>query len=296
MHSIDDENLIRFETYRNYLQRFATHSESIHPTWEILTNACAEATRKLKPCANLDHKWIRRFLGIAWNTESLLDCAPTEVDVLRISNAWLPVQAYYAVYAAAEAVAYVIDSEKADGHQKAIRKITDLAVKLDISPWNLAYCGAHGKDGKQHTPRNFPIDLVPAHNLAGFTATDLSVIATCLKAEHKNRIKEDFRRSKKRQYLYDPGPTGLLHFLYRLRIRSNYRGVELFIVSDNEQAIRDFTTNVRKIAARTLCYLEIILSRRCTKETVLSYASDFISRNNMATTLLERIKVYQKLL
>ena len=153
MQAKDDENLIRFETYRNYLQRFASHSESLHPTWESLISTCANATRKLRPCKDLDQTWIRRFLGIAWNTESLLDRAPTDIEVLRISNAWLPVQAYYAVYTASEAVAYAIDGAKADGHQKALRKMTDLAAKLDVSPWNLAYCGAKGKDNKQHTPK-----------------------------------------------------------------------------------------------------------------------------------------------
>ena len=136
---------------------------------------------------------------------------------------------------------------------------------------------------------------MPAHNLAGSSASNLSIIATCLKAEHQNRIKEEYRRSKKRQYLYDPGLTSLLHFLYRLRIRSNYDGVELFIVSENENAIREFTSNLQKIVARTLCYLEIILLRRCTREMLLSFANDFIDRNKQATSLQNRVEKYWKL-
>jgi len=295
LRALDDDNLIRFETYRNYLKRFAAQSELIHPTWESLVCECADVSRKLKPSNDLDKTWIRRFLGIAWNTEALLDRAPTEIEVLRISNAWLPVQAYYAVYTAAEAVAYAIDGAKADGHQKTLRKTTDLFIKLNVSPWNLAYSGAKGKDGKQHTPKNFPADIVPGHNLAGPSASNLSIIATCLKAEHQNRIKEEYRRSRKRQYLYDPGLTSLLHFLYRLRIRSNYHGVELFIVSEDEDAIREFTANLQKLVARTLCYLEIILLRRCNRETLLSFANDFITRNKQATSLQKRIERYQKL-
>lgn len=295
MRAEDDDNLIRFQTYRNYLQRFSAHSELLHPTWESLISACSDATRKLKPCYDLDETWIKRFLGIAWNTETLLDHAPTDIEVLRISNAWLPVQAYYAVYTAAEAVAYAIDGAKADGHQKALRKITDLAVKLDVPPWNLAYSGAKGKDGKQHVPRNFPTDIVPGHNLAGLSASNLSIIAKCLKAEHQNRIKEDYRRTQKRQYQYDPGLTSLLHFLYRLRIRSNYHGIELFIVPENEEAIREFTANLQKIVARTLCYFEVILLRRCSREMLLSFANNFIIRNKQATSLQKRIERYRKL-
>ena len=143
---IHADDLRRFETYRNYLQRFCSHSRAEHPTWLALANACAAATQQLQPTKPLDETWVRRFMGIAWNTECLMRHVPESADLLRVSNAWLPVQAYYAVYAGAEALAYVIDGVKADGHVKALRKATSFFVKGSIAPWKLAYGGAKGRD------------------------------------------------------------------------------------------------------------------------------------------------------
>jgi hypothetical protein len=295
MPSSSDEDLLRFETYRNYLHRFASYSRELHPDCESLARACALATRGHRPLLDLDKGWVRRFTSIAWNTESLLAATPVEVDLLRISNAWLPVQAYYAVYSAAEAAAYVIDGTKADGHQKALRKIAEFSTRLGIGPWNLAYTGPKGRDGKQHRPVNFPVGIAPGHNLAGSTSSDVSIIARCLKAEHQNRIKEEYKRSNKRQYLYDPGQTTLFHFLYRLRVRSNYRGIEPFITQTDEGSIRSFSGSLQTVVRRTLCFLEGILLAKCRRTVVLQMAADFMRSNKRTSWLQERVSVYERI-
>jgi len=226
----------------------------------------------------------------------LMRHVPESPDLLRVYNAWLPVQAYYAVYSGAEALAYVIDGMKADGHAKALRKATSFFVKGAIAPWNLAYAGMKGQDGKQHKPKNFPPGVTPAHNLSGVgTADDLAVIATCLKAEHQNRIKEDYRESGKRQYSYDPGDTGLLHFLYRLRIRSNYRGIDLFLVEAGEEAHRSFRKSLLCVVVRSLTYIEIVLLRKCRRSVLSGMAQEFVARNPLAEQLKNRFAAYQSL-
>lgn len=147
---IDADYLRAFETYRNYLERFCAHSRAVYPSWEDLAKACVAATEGLRPLEGLDLDWIRRLMGIAWNTECLMRQVPNGSDLVRIQNAWLPVQAYYAVYSASEAVAYVIDGGKAEGHTKALRKVTSILTRGTITPWNLAYSGAKGRDGRQH--------------------------------------------------------------------------------------------------------------------------------------------------
>ena len=292
---IDADDLRRFETYRNYLQRFCSLSRSEHPTWLTLAQACVAGTQALQPVGSLDASWVRRFMGIAWNTECLLNSVPEGADLLRVHNAWLPVQAYYTVYAAAEALSYVIDGEKADGHTKALRKATAFLVKGPLAPWNLAYRGAKGSSGKQHRQMNFPPDLKPEHNLAGAGASDIGVIATCLKAEHQNRIKEDYKGSGKRQYEYDPGVTGLLHFLYRLRIRSNYRGIDVFLVNAGADAHRSFRESLLCVVRRTLTYFEVVLLRKCRRSTLTEMADAFVGRNRLAEQLKNRFVAYKKL-
>ncbi|GJL55932.1 MAG: hypothetical protein NPIRA02_30640 [Nitrospirales bacterium] len=293
--TIRDDDALRFETYRNYLFRISELIRDTHTNWGNFAVACVDATRSLRPIHEPDLKYLRRFLGIAWNTESLIQEQPTDIELIRINNAWLPVQAYYSIYAASETIAYAVDGAYAGSHQKALRKATDFLVKLPIKPWNLAYSGTCGRDQRQHQPKNFPFGTVPAHNLSGTSASHLNVIATCLKAEHYNRIDAEYKRSKKFKYQYDPGYTGLLHFLYRLRILSNYRGVELFIVEGSDDDIRSFSDSLRWIVEWTLTYFEIVLLRKFRRRVITDLAKDFLSRNPRAYKLEERIDGYQKL-
>jgi hypothetical protein len=293
--TIRNDDAIRFETYRNYLFRFSEHTQDTHTNWRKFAVACADTTQRLRPIDQPDLNYLRRFLGIAWNTETLIHERPTDIELIRINNAWLPVQAYYAVYTASEVIAYAIDGMYAGSHQKALRKTTDFLVKLRMTPWNLAYSGSCGRDQRQHKPKNFARGTVPAHNLSGTSASHQDVIATCLKAEHQNRINDGYKGSKKFKYQYDPGYTGLLHFLYRLRIRSNYRGVELFIIEGSDTDICSFSDSLCWIVEWTLSYFEIVLLRKFRRRVITDLAKEFLLRNPRARKLEERIAEYQNL-
>ena len=99
----------------------------------------------------------------------------------------------------------------------------------------------------------------------------------------------------KRQYLYDPGDTGFLHFLYRLRIRSTYRGVDLFLVEAGEDAHRSFRQSLLCVVVRSLTYVEIALMRKCRRSVIAGMAKDFVSKNSLATQVQKRFDAYQSL-
>jgi hypothetical protein len=300
LESSHSRDLYGFETYRNYLQRFCQHSKSSHPKWADFAAACKQATASLRPLADVDEAQIKRWLGIAWNTEALLHLAKDgeEIDLLRIQNAWLPVQAYYAIYGGAEALSYAVDGQAAGSHGKALRKATAFFIKSSLTPWKLSYHGPLGKDKAQHKQRNFTPGTIPAHNLAGSSASDEAVIARCLKAEHQNRVVEACRKKTKPrryQHSYDPGDTGVLHFLYRLRLRSNYRGINLFVVNAGDELVRSFTDGLVCVVTRTLSYMEAVLISKCGKDVVLSIAREFLPRNQFAGHLKRRVQHYETL-
>lgn len=112
----DDQ--LRFDTYRFYLRSFANHLSESHGDWETFGKMWAAKVSSLSVNTSLDNEWLARFLKLAWNTEHLLTLEIPDVEMARISNQWLPVQAYYAVYSAAEAFAYCIDGHKTEGHAK----------------------------------------------------------------------------------------------------------------------------------------------------------------------------------
>lgn len=279
-----------FETYRFYLvwiQRLLIRDQK---KWQTFGDVCLAKTKTLQGMKDVDEAWIRRWLKIAWNTEYLLTVAleSTDASLLRISNQWVPIQAYYAIYSASEAAAYAIDGHSADGHAKTLRKMTEHFVKVGLSPWNKAFEGPIGRDGKCHKPVNFPTGLTFPSNLSRHEVDPVAMLGTCLRAEHSNRVREGWHASGRKKFEFDPGFTGLLHFLYRLRVKSNYRDVEIFVNEAPDESVREFAQAVGFVVFRTLLYEEIILVRRCKKKTILALMDEYILLNPAAGRLQKR--------
>ncbi len=183
---------IRFETYSNYLACIQGYMIESYGDWNQYAARCVVETARVQPRPNLDLSRIERLMKLAWNTEYLLSSGQTEPEMVRINNQWTPIQCYYAVYSAAEALGYALDGQKSDGHSKTLRKMTAYFVKSAPTPWNLAYSGPHGKDKRQARPLNFPPDFKIAHNLQRRGVQPVGLIARCLKAEHSHRIDEKY--------------------------------------------------------------------------------------------------------
>jgi hypothetical protein len=298
-----DDSQIKFHTYCNYLQQICAYLTSEYQDWETFALACIAKTKSLQPMkGEINLGWIARFLKNAWNTESLISEQPDDTELIRINNQWLPLQAYYVVYAASEATAYVLDGGCADGHHKVLKKITAYFAHNGLPPWNCAYQGACGRDGKLLQPVNFPTGMALPSNLQRAGVDPIAMIATCLRAEHRNRVDTDYSRSRRRdggrgrsfKYQYDPGPTGLFHFLYKLRVKSNYKDVEIFITEASEADIVAFSKCLRLFVYWSLTYLEIILIRKCRKAEIRDIAESYTQQNRRAAKLIERMKFYSQ--
>lgn len=285
---------IKFETYRYYLDSICRQIEDEYTAWRVFCKFCLKETTSLQGISGFDEAWVKRWMKIAWNTEYLMRENTEEYELIRFNNQWKPIQSYYTVYAASEAVAYVLDGKHADGHQKSMKKVMDYLSKTKLSPWNKAFKGAKGESGNDHKPVNFPADISIPHNLKRVDITPVEMIAKCLKVEHKHRI-DDLFIKKKGQYKYsfNPGLTGLIHFLYRLRVKSNYKDVEIFISEAPPENIKSFSDSLEKIVLYTLTLLEIILIRKCKKKFILELAREYIKINKNADILIRRMKYYK---
>lgn len=123
----------------------------------------------------------------------------------------------------------MIDGNKLDGHIKALRKISEYFVRQGFAPWCLSFCGCLGKDKEQARANHFPAGLQIPHSLSRTGIQPIQMVAKCLRAEHANRVDDFFEKGKGLyKYNFDPGHTTILHFMYRLRIKSNYKDVEIF--------------------------------------------------------------------
>ena len=294
--SIEHENeLKRFRTYVNYLNAADSHYRSTYGNLETYYAACEAATRKLQGNRLLDVEYVRKHYKLGWNTEHLLYASRNDdADVQRLSNHWAPVQAYYSVYCASEATVYALCGQQFGSHSGALNQITDYVAKCNVTPWCWVATGALGKSRRDHRLENFPQNVVVPNNLQRQDVDPNGMLARCLLAEHKNRVDDKWQRGAGRKYAFDPGDTGLLHFLYRLRVKANYDNVEMFLVDGGASDISAFPILLSRFAMLAMIYLETITMRRIKKRVLVGMAKDYLDRNNDAVMLKRRLDLYEQ--
>jgi hypothetical protein len=92
---------------------------------------------------DVDRKAVEACLNRAWGTELILattmELASTS-DVVGLANSWGSVQAYYAIYGAAQGVLVAEGHRRPDNHQTTQRAFVDLWVtrRIDLAPWSFA--------------------------------------------------------------------------------------------------------------------------------------------------------------
>lgn len=289
---------IKFDTYRNYLECLCEFLRQEYRTIQNFVQVAATHSQRLQGIGDFDANRVEPQLRIAWNTEYLLRMDLGDIDLIRINNQWAPIQCYYAVYSAAEAFSYVLDGMPAAGHRTTLDKITNYFVKCGLPPWNFAYRGYLGKNRDSHMPVNFPAGLVVLHHLRRRNSEPHQIIAACLRAEHRHRVDDLWQRSRMQchKYEYDPGVTGLLHFLYRLRLKSNYREIDAFVVSADDSSIRGFADSMHRICTWSLAYFEVLIGRKCKKRYLVDLMSHYLDINPNDEALRDRMGMHQSLL
>lgn len=288
----------KFDTCRFYLECICTHLADRYSDLPSFIGQCHSSTSSIGLLHSPAPTEVKPYLRIAWNTEYLLSIDHGDPEIVRINNQWTPIQAYYAVYSGLEALSYAIDGHPANGHQKAMRKCSSYLMSLGVSPWDKAFEGNRGKSGSAHTPLNFPSGIDSPNNLQRSGVQPLEMIAKCVKAEHSHRIDDKWRSKSESgcfKYQYDPNPTTLLHYLYRLRIKSNYKGVDIFTADAPEENVLQFARSLHSFTSWTLTLIDLILMRRLGKNPILDQATAYLTLNPDATDLDARASRYGSL-
>jgi len=293
-----EEAEYKFETYRYYIQCFVEMINTLYPNDQALVEEIYHETKHLQGFKEYDRNWVARFLKNAWNTEFVLNINMVDdPELARINNQWLPIQTYYSVYSAGEAVSYLLDGNKAGSHRACLRKLNNFLVKLDIVPWNLMYKGPIGKKSDQHLPINIPPNINVPHNLARRGISSIQMVCKCLKAEHKKRVNDEFKKVKGRfKYAFDPGYTSLLNFLYRLRLKSNYEEIDVFLAQAPDNIIMEFGKNMASLSLKTLILFEIITMKKIGKTDFNSIVDEYLVVNQNASALQTRREFYSALI
>ena len=164
-------------------------------------------------------------------------------------------------------------------------------------PWSLVASGARGKSGQEHKMVNLPLCTTIPNNLQRQDVDPLGMVARCLRAEHGHRVDDLWKRGESgcHKYQFNPGATGLLHFLYRLRLKANYRDVEIFLADAEDWEISEFAQHLCFLTKLALINLEVITVRKIRKSTLLDLAKEYLGRNTLATELAKRVEMYEQI-
>lgn len=295
-----------FRSHSSYVRAFALEA-GMHPNGDHLAalrhvDAAVRAIPILQAhSGTVDHDQVRRSLTVAWSTELLLaTTAEVMVDdeLIRVSNNWAVIQAYYAVYHATQALHVARGCPRPENHPatRNLYRTHWVDRRIDLSPWSL------GVADRQITnlPAGRTVDL-NVSNLATVTAhTQLSLACKALattwdnefeekcrnarklklnqrrkEVEAKNRQRAENRKpphtvpqqarlskEEKHRIAKKVRPSTLIDYLYRLRIKANYQDGEMFLVGPADDfTSRQVLDSLRYLIAATLLIHEIHIAQ-----------------------------------
>lgn len=224
---------------------------------------------KRKPAGDVDFAVARKWLTNAWSTEYFLSNITDDLgaDVAAYAVHWAFPQAYYAVYAQRMAHS-VIQGHKEDAHQKVIKRF-GYDAKANRLPTSLSICVTGVRNDLEH----YGISVIPNFNtdtrlrrrdpnsvigyvgsaLRGTRQFDLNRVR---KERSKDFLTAKGQPSKKlgkeqwREIETAIGPTSILSYLYRKRLKANYDNVDALHsdVIDAPVLLRDVRSIVRSFA------------------------------------------------
>ncbi len=165
-------------------------------------------------------------------------------DTARLHSATATVQMYYACYVAA-ATCLLAQGFRIDGHLKFLRTVSNEVVtrQLLLPPFGVSVRGSRELGSEQY--KNGPSDPAwdePTNGVSQNERDSWPMVRMLLRTTRESRLKERYaeeRRKRKRRQLSQTAkhtiennthPTTVFDYLFRLRVRSNYKDVRGFLM------------------------------------------------------------------
>lgn len=262
-----------FATYKNYLTGFSYLIDLLYPDY----NSLAPSLKDIQGKPDADTKRIRKLLFNSWNSEALLNLPRfLNEDFIKFSNHWSPVQSYYGLYLATRALIVARGIEAAGTHDATLKicahNFSD--QKIFPEPWNYICCENGTYEylpagfieqviNSQENPYFFRKDrdrLINNYKQFLKTTRDRIIDEKCEDWKSKNPTMTGPRKklpSGKRSEI--DSLTRNISFLdcfYRLRTRSNYKDVDIFILGSGIQDSKNYLDALCNITDKTLFILE----------------------------------------
>lgn len=249
----------------------------------------------------IDHNELRKHLEIGWTGELQLNI-PAWVGqghLLRYTNAWAPIHAYFASYMLLQGW---FDANAmtglADDHAATLKTIASQIRDRDLfpPPWSVLCAGnaIAGNCTYIHEPQAGACDAsiqvlsLPLGYAAYSEREFWARIGTWLRTTREARLKlreGEWKRKQGRQRIAPAvrvefadklHPTSLFECLWRLRIRSNYRSVESYLVSfvsdSDHEAFHDALATITRANMFLLeCYIARVVGAAAYRDIADAY-------------------------
>lgn len=310
--SVDSDAARALTTYRNYLSALSGFVRTKYGSGQdeyqslLVTQRALVGFGRITRARTVRMSKVRELLFNAWHTEVVLGLPNSLLDpgLIRFTNQWAPVQAYYAVYSLWR-VWFLIEAVGVGSHTEILRSASTVVRQRRVfpAPWSYSCTGGHLLSDANHV--GFPSQEIRDRNSLSTPRSDVADddwVAKTLrttrrffleqrverwKRENRTRAGAPYRRippaarQRIRQQLYG---TTLFDFLYRLRIRSNYRDVDDFVSGQLSNAdAKRYLMSLVSFTRATMFLLESIIQEKMPAGAYDGFAREFLSVPERAT-------------
>lgn len=302
----EEERSRRFTVHKNYLGSLTLFLDLLYGRDETFLAGLLQAQRQLAPFRRLARRGLeseselRRLLGISWASELQLRLGTYGGGAfLRYSNAWAPVQAYYAVYMSAHAWLLTIGmGGLVDDHTRTLRTIVSHSVQRGLlpHPWTVT-CGGCPELGERRI-QGLPANADPDQHVEllatpalGDVYPRLAKMLETTRDLRLQRLRREWLRANGRQRMPAAAkraaaerlhPTTLFDYLWRLRIRANYGDASAFLMSGVDERDHDvFYRGLVRITDATCLLFESLIAARIGRAPYSSAVDEFLAGGGM---------------
>ena len=223
-------------------------------------------------------KEVTRLLRIAWQTELAARVSDAYDDDMlrRVAAQTLPVQAYYAVFNAARAMSMCAGTI-CGTHQAVHRDFQTQRARVAYRSWGVTLAG---------DPESLPECLLTPAITVPYSFNPMELFHDCeayvwmalritrrwkiasLRDDwlHKNKTKAGLQRKKlpageRKSLVRSLRPTTLMDFLYELRRRTNYEGIDEYGSDAEDANVERFHSGLLHVTDMGLLHYEAMLVR-----------------------------------
>jgi hypothetical protein len=275
---------------------------------EDVAMAVMQHRKKLSPPRPLN-KDVGRLLRIAWQTELAARVSDVYDDDMlrRVAAQTLPVQAYYAVFNAARSMTTVAGTT-CGTHQAVHRDFQSQRARYAYRSWGVTLAGEPESladcvfDPQITMPYSFNL-MELSHEPEQYVCAALRMTRrwkVALQRDdwlRKNKTKSGSQRrrlpvAERARLVTSLRPTTLMDFLYELRRRSNYEGVDEYGSDAEDANVERFHRGLLHIADIGLLHYEVMLIQHVGLEAyegeVLAWSRSAAKIGSWATEAVER--------